>query len=151
MLQEHFYWPHMKHDVHKFCEQCIVCKQSKPRVMPHGLYSPLSVPKYHWTDSSIDFVLGLPRMRNVKDSIFVVVDRFSNMAHFIPCKKKMMRVMLLNYFSTKWCISIDYQEASFQTKKPSSSVTFGEHYGVRLEQSFSFPPHAILKPMAKLR
>ena len=82
-----FFWPKMKHDVGRACARCITCRQSKSRVLPHGLYTPPPVPSAPWVDISMDFFLGLPRLRKGRDSIFVVVDRFSKMAHFISCYK----------------------------------------------------------------
>jgi len=87
ILHDHFFWPHMKHDVHSFCNKCITCKRAKSKSMHHGMFMPLPVPNSPWTDISMDFVLGLPRSKGGKDSVFVVVDRFSKMAHFIPCHK----------------------------------------------------------------
>ena len=84
-LHEHFYWPKMKHSVENICRKCVKCMQAKSKLKPHGLYTPLPIPKVPWVDISLDFVLGLPRTRRGRDSIFVVVDRFSKMAHFIPC------------------------------------------------------------------
>jgi len=98
VLREHFYWPNMKRDVQGMCDRCIICRQAKSRVMPHGLYTPLHVPKEPWVDISMDFILGLPRSRKGRDSIFVVVDRFSKMAHFIACHKTNDAINIANLF-----------------------------------------------------
>ncbi|RDX73842.1 hypothetical protein CR513_46489, partial [Mucuna pruriens] len=86
-FNKYFYWPQMRRDVHKICERCLNFKVAMSRVSPHGLYTPFPIRTSPWTDISMDFVLGLPRTKNGKDSVFVVVDRFSKMAHFIPCHK----------------------------------------------------------------
>ena len=77
----------MKRDVERAYARYITYRQAKSRVLKHGLYTPLPILSAPWVDISMDFVLGLPRSRKGRDPIFVVVDRFSKMAHFISCHK----------------------------------------------------------------
>ncbi|WVZ89884.1 hypothetical protein U9M48_036233 [Paspalum notatum var. saurae] len=87
VLAAHIFWPRMRADVERLVARCTTCQKAKSRLNNHGLYMPLPVPTFPWLDISMDFVLGLPRTKKGRDSIFVVVDRFSKMAHFLPCHK----------------------------------------------------------------
>ncbi|GAB2282065.1 hypothetical protein Dimus_039513 [Dionaea muscipula] len=74
-------------DVHTIVNRCLVCQVNKGSKKKAGLYTPLPIPHLPWRNISIDFVLELPRTLRHNDSILVVVDRFSKMAHFLPCQK----------------------------------------------------------------
>ena len=46
----------------------------------------MSIPEWKWENLGMDFISGLPRTKSGYDSIWVVVDRLTKVAHFIPVK-----------------------------------------------------------------
>ena len=86
-LQHSYYWPKMRSKVQKFVNNCKICQHAKGKSQNTRLYTPLPIPNKPWDSINMDFVLGLPKTQNSYDSVFVVVDRFLKMAHFIACFK----------------------------------------------------------------
>lgn len=87
LAKEKFYWPKLEKYANKHIQRYRICHLEKTQSQNTRLYMPLPVPKAPWEDVCMNFVLGLTRTQQHRDSVMVVVDRFSNMDHFIPCQK----------------------------------------------------------------
>ena len=77
----------MKKDVAKFIEKCLVCQKIKAEHQRlAGELQPIKIPEWKWELISMDFVVGLPKTTNGHDAIWVIVDRLTKSAHFLPIK-----------------------------------------------------------------
>ena len=75
----------MKKDIAGFVAKCPNCQQVKEEhLKPGGLTLIIEVPTWKWEAINKDFVVVLPRTRRQHDSIWVIVDRSTKSAHFIP-------------------------------------------------------------------
>jgi hypothetical protein len=81
------WWYGMKRDIVEYVALCDTCEWVKAEHQwPAGLLQPLQVPEWKWEEIAMDFIVGLPRTQLGYDSIWVIVDRLTKVAHFIPVK-----------------------------------------------------------------
>jgi hypothetical protein len=77
----------MKSDIAAYVARCDTCQRVKAEHQrPARLLQLLDIPVWKWEDISMDFIGGLPRSRKGNDSIWVIVDRLTKVAHFIPMR-----------------------------------------------------------------
>jgi hypothetical protein len=77
----------MKRDVAEYVALCDTCQREKAEHQrPARLLQLLQVPKWKWEEIAMDFIVGLPRTQSGYDSIWVIMDRLTKVAHFIPVK-----------------------------------------------------------------
>ncbi|WVZ71000.1 LOW QUALITY PROTEIN: hypothetical protein U9M48_019627 [Paspalum notatum var. saurae] len=110
-LKQKFWWTRMKREITTYVSECDVCQRIKAdHLKPAGMLQPLEVPAWKWEDIHMDFIVGLPPTRKGYDSIWVVIDRFTKAAHFLPrqdhlSSKTICRVIYLSNCGTTRCSS----------------------------------------------
>ncbi|KAG8472896.1 hypothetical protein CXB51_034783 [Gossypium anomalum] len=86
-LKRQFWWPGMKRDISDYVSKCLICQQVKAEhQVPSGLLQPILILEWKWDRITMDFVSGLPVTQSKKDSIWVIVDRLTKSAYFIPVR-----------------------------------------------------------------
>jgi hypothetical protein len=84
-LRQQFWWTKIKHEIAHYVSECDTCWKVKAKYMkPGGLLQPLNISDWKWDDIIMDFIVGLPLTACKFDSIWVIVDRLTKSAHFIP-------------------------------------------------------------------
>ena len=86
-LREHYWWRGMKKDVAEFVSRYLICHQvNAEHQRPARLLQSLPIPQWKWERITMDFVVGLPHCQSGYDAIWVIVDRLTKLAHFLPMK-----------------------------------------------------------------
>ncbi|GJW06009.1 putative reverse transcriptase domain-containing protein [Tanacetum coccineum] len=87
-LKPLYWWPNMKADIATYVSKCLTCAKVKAEHQkPSGLLQQPEIPVWNWEMITMDFVSGLPRTPSGYDTIWVIIDRLTKLAHFLPMKK----------------------------------------------------------------
>ena len=86
-LKQCYWWKGMKRDVTDYVSKCLMCQQVKvEHQIPSGLLNPIPILQWNWDSIAIDFVTELLFTQRKHDSVRVIVDRLTKLAHFIPVR-----------------------------------------------------------------
>ena len=88
-LKKNYWWPDMKREIADWVSKCYTCLRVKAEHQrPSGLLQPLEIPEWKWEHLAMDFVVGLPRTRANHDAIWIIIDRLTKSAHFLPINER---------------------------------------------------------------
>ncbi|GJW12807.1 putative reverse transcriptase domain, ribonuclease H-like domain, aspartic peptidase domain protein [Tanacetum coccineum] len=87
-LKKLYWWPNMKAIIAEYVAKCLTCSRVKAKCQtPSGLLVQLKIPMWKWERITMDFITKLPKTLNGHDPIWVIVDRLTKSAHFIPTRE----------------------------------------------------------------
>jgi hypothetical protein len=101
-LKQKYWWYGLKRDVAAHVAKCDVCQRVKAEHQrPARLLHPLKIPEWKWEEIGIDFIVGLLCTPAGYDSIWVIVDRLTKVAHFIPVRTNYTGAKLAELYITR--------------------------------------------------
>jgi hypothetical protein len=84
-LKPLYWWTKMKREIARYVSECDTCQRIKAsHLKSAGALQPLFIPSWKWDDINMDFIVGLPNTSRHHDLIWVIVDRLTKVAHFLP-------------------------------------------------------------------
>ncbi|GJT59585.1 putative reverse transcriptase domain-containing protein [Tanacetum coccineum] len=87
-FKDKYWWPGMKKDIAVYVSKCLTCLKVKAEHQrPSGLLQQPEIPEWKWEGIAMDFVTKLPRTSSGHDTIWVIVDRLTKSAHFLPMRE----------------------------------------------------------------
>ncbi|GJZ37726.1 putative reverse transcriptase domain-containing protein [Tanacetum coccineum] len=87
-MKQLYWWPNMKADIATYVSKCLTCLRVKAEHQkPSGLLVQPEIPQWKWDNITMDFVTKLPRTQRGNDTIWVIVDRLTKSAHFLPMRE----------------------------------------------------------------
>ncbi|GJU07648.1 hypothetical protein Tco_1124078 [Tanacetum coccineum] len=87
-LKKLYWWPNMKAEIATYVRKCMTCAKVKAEYQkPSGLLVQPKIPEWKWENITMDFVTKLPKTASGQDMIWVIVDRLTKSAHFLPAKE----------------------------------------------------------------
>ncbi|GJX23051.1 putative reverse transcriptase domain-containing protein [Tanacetum coccineum] len=87
-LRDLYWWPGMKRDIAEYVSRCLTCSKIKAEHQkPSGFLQQPEIPEWKWEKITMDFVTKLPKSSSGHDTIWVVVDRLTKSAHFLPIRE----------------------------------------------------------------
>jgi hypothetical protein len=86
-LKQRFWWTKMKIEIAQYVARCDTCQKVKAMHLKSAEeLQLLPISAWKWEDISMDFIVGLPKTSRGFDSIWVIVDRLTKSAHFLPVR-----------------------------------------------------------------
>jgi len=122
-----FWWPNMKREVSEFVYTCLVYRKAKiEHQRPSGKLRPLEIPQWKWDNISMDFVVWLPWTPKGFDSIWVIVDRLTKSAHFIPINIRFSLEKLTSLYISEIVILHSVSSSIMSNRDPRFTSRFWE-------------------------